>query len=250
MPKRYSAKTLIDVETSLKTAASEFFTQTRAVLDSWMKGKFYGSWSDYADLKSHIEDGLFLDDRSPSSFDWYTTMTPVVTGMSIIQAWRQAGDSSGLAVIYEEGDKTAPSYSLIQSEPDQEATRVKVPDGDYTLWIVLEHMCGGSGGDDCLGGASVPTGIDEIADENNSWGLTKDDIALSAFYGYMLGGMTNPYGIFNTKATGLDASKDSPLPYGAGVRTPGVFQIPVCTTTVYRDTLTNGRTCDTYPCCE
>ncbi|KAH7384745.1 glycosyl hydrolase family 71-domain-containing protein [Cadophora sp. MPI-SDFR-AT-0126] len=238
-----SAVSQIEVETNLKSASLQFFTQTREVLDEWMKTAFNGDWQDYRNLGTHVENGLFLKDRSVLSFDWYTTMTPVVTGMSIVEAWRQKGP---VAIIYENGDKVNPSNSLVSGSA--ETMRVKVPDGDYTLWIATTGTCGGSGGSDCIGGAVMPTGLDSLVDASNKWGVTKDDIALSSFYGYMLGGKKNPYSISNNKAKGLNPTNTGPLPFDSGLRTPGVFGIPVCTTEVFRKNLQDDKDCDQYPC--
>lgn len=141
-----SAVSQIEVETNLKSASLQFFTQTREVLDEWMKTAFNGDWQDYRNLGTHVENGLFLKDRSVLSFDWYTTMTPVVTGMSIVEAWRQKGP---VAIIYENGDKVNPSNSLVSGSA--ETMRVKVPDGDYTLvrdssfttYLVQHFLCTG-----------------------------------------------------------------------------------------------------------
>lgn len=220
-----------------------------------MKKVFYSKWSTYEDLGTHVQNGLFLDAPRVSSYDFYEALSPVVTGFAILEAWRKGGYSGALAVIYEEGDKAKPGSDLILDSNDASATRVKVPDGDYTLWIVVDHTCGGSGSKECLGGAAKPTGIEELADADNEWGLTKDDIALSAFYGYMQNNQKNPYTIKNNKGTGLDPSSTGPLPYTAGLRTPGVFQIPVCSADTYKKNLANeglktDKKCDYYPCCE
>jgi hypothetical protein len=238
----------IQVETTLKAAAAEFFNQARQCLDTWMKRTFTGDWDSYERLFTHVKDGLFLSARSTSSYDFYQALSPVVTGMSIVETWKM---ESPLAIIYEQGDHAEPRFDLISS--GAESHRVRVPDQDYTLWIVNTANCGGSGGDDCIGGAIKPTGIDELEKADNKWKLTKEDIALSSFYGYMLNRQSNPIRPMPS-AKGMDAS-GSPFPYAEGLKTPGIFPIPVCDSELYKlnlvkDGLSKTHKCEYFPCCE
>ncbi len=54
---------------------------------------------------------------------------------------------------------------------------------------------------------------------------------------------------------GLDPTNTGPLPYSEGLRTPGVFRIPVCASELHKQNLVNWglrseKRCDYYPCCE
>lgn len=116
--------------------------------------------------------------------------------------------------------------------------RFKQGSHDYSLWIVHPNSirCEGSGGkeDSCLNGATKPTGIAKLVNDNNEWGLTKDDIALTSFFAHNRTGLALP--LIQTTAKGIDRTQWTDMPYGEGMRTPGMYKIPTChVDTFHRD---------------
>lgn len=250
-------QTLAQAQSALEGVVDVFYQGAKDSLDEWMKKSFVGSYMNYQRLYDHVKDGLFLDPPDVSERDLSKTVSRVVTAKSILQSWKY---SAPIAIIWEQGKKAKPGYSLINLDSDAAQMRVEVPDGDYTLWVVHPQECQGSGGGDdksCLNGARKPYNIDKIQTKTDEWEVTKADFALASFYAAMRAEPPQALPLVMPKAEGLDKNKFSGIDYGAGMRTPGMYRIPTCSTaTFHRNVWKQGvgplesKSCPYYPCCE
>lgn len=242
----------------LQGVVDAFYQGSKDSLDAWMKKTFTGNFQAYSNLYGHIKDGIFLDAPPTSERDLSKRISAVVKAKSIIQTWKY---ESPIAIIFQAGDHQKPAYDLINSARDADAMRVRVDEdgADYTLWIAQSaRECQGSGNGgkgSCLNGAYKPHGIENIDSQDNEWGVSKADIALASFYRYMRDPTKFNLPQPEPKGKGLDPKKFADVPYGAGMRTPGMYKIPICEVTIFYKNirefgmLPNER-CEWYPCCD
>ena len=290
----HRAKTRVEVTQTLEDAAAAIFSEARDAVTKHVTEIFTGGGYGLRTLHRYLKDGLFLDSPKLSTQDFNAKFLPIITAQSIVQTWRM--DGSAIAVIYVKGNVTDRPFDhngghLILGS-DYEKMRVHVDEtyhygkyiptspadpfapiklelakdrAAYTLFLGQTQLCGGNGKPgSCAGGMVIPQGLDRLKDQKNEWGVSKDDIALSSFYGWF---RTREKNYFRHKDDKLDLTATIPkgfgmdtymgnhhVPYQSGVRTPGLYKIPVCSAKLYVKNLNElelreNKRCDYYPCC-
>lgn len=243
-------------------ATDLMFEMLRTGINSYMKYIFGGSDFGAKALVTLLSDGLFLVNPSHniSQGDMGAAVSTAITARLIQTCWSFDDHYTPAVLIVDSLAEFLPSSNGV-ANPWLDSLSFPGTNFQYKDYILFflnvpKNM------DSIGGGTREPSGTfqavygkDAIADDDNEWGVTWKEFAMSAFDGWLLNNKQNPYSI--PKSTDMElGGPDSPtfFPLQQGAATPGFFNVPVCNASLAKDNweyfLKHGKPCeDIYPCC-
>lgn len=242
----------ITAATTLETAGDLFIDAAIESTDKTIKHLFDGSQDGTLHLMDMTKNGLFISPAGDAStWDVTEALKRTFKLMSIPQAWRTDPDIFPVVLFHEgETDKSpielngwTEDYSLeyhILNSGTASASRIVYR--GYTIWLLVYEFRLWID-DSWL--FHQPRGVSILNGTNmNYYDLDWKDIARSSFDGWLENNKRNGYEISKTDYTHLQYDKD--------FKTPGFFNIPICSLQTAWETNWDGHSelpCETFPCC-
>lgn len=235
-----------------------------------MQHLFDGSGEGMLANQGVIQNGYFLtppynmEDKSKQGvYAFYPMVNEVLYSRIIPIAWKLDPDVFPV-LIYRDLEAGAdpvvnPSQDMDQRDhiiiDDDDALAARVPYGGTVLWLLDLHTCHKHSpaivtARQCDGPIFRPLpGLGDIGSISTFGGLTKENMYVSAYRGWLANYKQNGYGLEPQGTTSV-------LPFSTGYATPGFFQFPLCEIgeayqnwAKYFDKNITKDACENYPCC-
>ncbi|KAM7189559.1 hypothetical protein V8F20_010098 [Naviculisporaceae sp. PSN 640] len=239
-----------NAKASLELAADALVNASKAAADQSVKFLFGGSDDGLAKLNDMMKDGAFSTNWTGSQLSDFdiAARTEKIMRLKLIPAAWGAGGAYKPVVLYMNGHHNQFVSSRGYINPgDQEWTRHHYtrPNGEqFTLWLLvyqrLKHtLCPNRN-------FCVASNFEKLHPDGGEiyerYGVTWQQIAISSFEGWLANDKKNNY-----PQQDIDTSVDDPIdePW----RTPGFFNLPVCTFASMQNRMSDTDGCAWDPCC-
>lgn len=224
-----------------------FVDAAREATDRSLKGLFAGDRAGTQNLGDLTRDGRFLVPMgTASTWDVSKALADTLKLMSIPKAW--ASDPARFPVILVHEGESDKSPIELNGWPEgqnidrmiikpETASEMRLVHRGYTIWLVVFYDR--KYADDWS--LQPPKGLAKLDGKNPDYSsLHWNDIARSALDGWLEYNKQNGYG---TSKTDFDV-----LQYDKDFKTPGFFNIPICSIQEAFDADTTNK-CPNFPCC-